>query len=108
MRSVSRPAYLYTRACPAHKQWPNDDWYHPKMIARENSQTNENQNCVSIAPVIELKTNYLPNDAFAPDTRQTSDIDRRRIIIRHNEVSNQVIEYRNRVIANRHRYHIPP
>lgn len=34
-------------------------------------QTNENQNCVSIAPVIELKTNYLPNDAFASDTQHT-------------------------------------
>jgi len=44
------------------------------LVKTWRSQTNENQNCVSIAPVIELKTNYLPNDAFAPDTQQTDDM----------------------------------
>jgi len=85
-------------------QCSNDDWYHPKMIARENLVLpDENQNCVSIAPIIELKTNYLLNDAFAPDTRQTDNINRQRIIICHNEVSNQVTEHQNHVIVNRHR-----
>lgn len=69
------------------------------------SQTNENQNCVSIALVIELKTNYLPNDAFAPDTRRTGDIDRHKIIIRHNDTQPS---HRNRVIVNRHGNYIPP
>jgi len=67
MRSVSRSAYLYTHTCLACIQ-SNDDWFHPKMIARENLAFPDERKSklgVSIASVIELKTNYLPNDAFA-------------------------------------------